>query len=407
MINTMFASMIEQQKITNEILFNTGQFSQTTAAAVCKVAEDEKYAKPAYNLIDKRVNKIIAEWKADIKNSMDAFETHSLLSDKYNQTEDWLHPHFQKESRFPWPLPKKYLAIAEQQDIGDQVMAISPDYDAELEWRQMRERHARECMNWVKAHQAKCVEFFQNEIQKVNIAQNLYDRLEIWAMEFLPDAKSMRFHKEQANIIIDEFYRTVIPEVKSRIKKDREKKEKRITALAEAEAERQATDPQQLQALAMIEALRSQTKGKQDGKKKQIILPTEGAIHFLLKDATPDVLKQAGITFNQNSTRSPRPSRSNSNTTARNRSRNRSRSSSRHSSRSSKGKGKKNRKGKGKGKNKGKNNTMEKQPKSILKKVSFTSEVDKPKPSKGKGKGKSSARGKSPSKGKGRNHSKN
>ena len=151
----------------------------------------------ATSKVDPEVSKRFKAWEKETKTTLALHDTHRQLTAKYAKlvADKRLHTHFEAEARFKWQWPRTYLAVAEmtpQEAEQDDGMA---EYDLEKSWQKMRQRHARECMDFVVAHQARCAEFLEAEAAEQKLYQNLMDKITDWAATFADGhAEAHKYH---------------------------------------------------------------------------------------------------------------------------------------------------------------------------------------------------------------------
>ena len=314
---SLLSDMIKQQQDTNRILMQTAEASlaqaqttlqvqavtaQATAATATAAGaaqpvplpqqqQQQPAAKPRISHKrdwDPAVRCIFDSFQKEAKKRMEALRTHTELQRKYAQ-EGFMHAKFTAEKRMTWPLPKSYNEVA---FAVSEVEDEDPDYDLDAAFAQLRRKHAEECWKWVKTHQERCAEHLAELVTEDSLLSFISDQLEEWALSHRPDAETMRFHQEEANILVQRWLRIELPNMQSRMKKEQEKKEKRQEALLEAEVRYRTAGTGALIAEATLELANSRSKvaGKH-------VLPEGGVFAHLLKDVTEDNKKSLPVVF--------------------------------------------------------------------------------------------------------------
>ncbi|CAE7491108.1 unnamed protein product [Symbiodinium natans] len=229
--------------------------------------------------VDPALRKIFDDFTKEVRQLLSAWETQTKLLEKYKKLveEGQLHSHFKAEAEFRWQFTKIYLAQAMPTAGDDMSDAPFSVVDA---WAAMRERHAKECFEFIVQHQEKCVNLYDGLIECTALKQSLLDKLDAWfAQHSFADADICGALKLRAEQYVESLLRAERPKVQSRMVKDRELQQKREQALLEARSKWEEMDVKDVLSPALFELKQLDAKHKRPTKIKD-----DSALAFLVKD---------------------------------------------------------------------------------------------------------------------------
>lgn len=109
---------------------------------------------------DPGMKQVLTDWLREFKKKLSTHVTQQELSRKYEkiQNDGEVPRQLHDDMKETWQWPKFYLATAKP--LSDAHEDINPDamhdYSIKKAWQSLRERQARECQDFIFAHQKEC-----------------------------------------------------------------------------------------------------------------------------------------------------------------------------------------------------------------------------------------------------------
>ena len=128
--------------------------------------------------LDKQVLKIYLEWEKEAKKRLDSFLHQMKGKEKYDelQQKSSMHADFLSEKERKWQWPACYVAVATPTDNEDAY--LDTGYDVHDAWARLRQRHAQECWDFVRKHQAACWQNSKDRMSADALLVELRDRIQ-------------------------------------------------------------------------------------------------------------------------------------------------------------------------------------------------------------------------------------
>ena len=306
----LLAQLLHAQQVQNELFTRQLELLQSQELPV--------YSNPSDILksVDPDIRNILAEWSREYKNALHQCVTQRDLQTKYAdlETSGSLHKQFADECK-----KGDGSAIHGQcQEIGflppileenqvDMFVDGEVAFDICSAFKEMRQRNARECHNFVLAYQCQCCQFFEKRANHEHQFSLLKDKLVAWFGKFGPAFSSSA--KQAVNKQTIQFAeltsRTEHPKAVSRHEKDLANKAKQKEEILKAEAEFRTMDVTKLLAAAVLEhsALQSSNQHNRSSRStsKQQVVHQFGALAFFVKQY-PELAENVNITVRKQRT---------------------------------------------------------------------------------------------------------
>ena len=434
------SDLIRQQQLLNQLVqmqmhtqgMHSASPSQTSSNPL-DVFGSGTFVEPSTILkhMDPGLRDLMKAWHKELKSMIDHYVTHNDLADKYKRlSEDQLllEP-FKGESTKGWQFLDCYKRVAKPlvdvpSDVDFSRRASDEEYKVDIQFLELRRKHAKECMNFIVKHQASCLTLLQSKVSQYAVIQRAEDLTKAFIAKIQCPAQTAQFMLSVVRKFAEMTLRVEMPKAKSRIESKQREQKQRLKSEQQAHATFARLDNRQLTALLalerqtqdavrplptveeptdLLEQLKYSTsraaKANSKAKLTPVNIKSGGVFEFLLKDNAKLLADSFGLetktsaiaATSRKSSRGISRTSSTSQKSAKSateRSRGRGRSSSRKSSKSSKStkpaaKSSSPAKGKGKGKRRGRSTSSKRsssagRPKSALKRsVSFQNQDER------------------------------
>ena len=213
------------------------QILHTLNAIAQTMSKGKAYVDPHRLLkeVDPDLKHILASWHKDAKAVLDAHVTQQDLIRTYqkigNDPTHAIMKQFAKEAERNWQWCDLYLKGAAPiagvpQD--DAAIAAGGAYDVSASWSAMRERHARECQQFVVRHQEQQAQMIARSASSEALTTRLEDRFASW-MSLHGDIMNLQAKQQLAGVVqtfAEATLRTEVPKARSRLQKLKSDEEK-------------------------------------------------------------------------------------------------------------------------------------------------------------------------------------
>ena len=203
------------------------------------------------NKLEPGARDIARSWMSEYKGLVKLHLTQQELSVKYANIPTGpgsFMAQFREEAKRSWQWTKHYLAEAKPishvdidfikkqeahlNNMTDQQAnendSDAPVYKVDEAWREMRERHARECQNFVLAHQEAQASLIANKVTAEAANTSLQAHLNLWLSQNrdVQTSHSSQLLLAQGTRLAELLARSELPKVKSRLAKEAERRKK-------------------------------------------------------------------------------------------------------------------------------------------------------------------------------------
>lgn len=288
----LLAQLLEQQQAQNQLLAQQLALLQQSQAASVTVYNDPH---DLLKQVDPTLQHELSEWAKEYKTVLQHLASQTTLQQKYLDlvSTGELHKQFRDDAKKSWQWPAAFKTEVKEvsvckdrlaEDEEDLFADIDPDrpFDLDAAFGALREKHARECQDFVFTFQRQCVDFFTRRANPKLQKELLEDRFQSWVQKnasvISPEAvKSLQTQVVQ---FAELTFRTEQPKVVSRHEKERAKRAKQREELTKAEAEFRLMDVNKLLAMAMLEQTILSSQGSAN---RQRVVPPHSALAYFLK----------------------------------------------------------------------------------------------------------------------------
>eukprot|EP00933_Yihiella_yeosuensis_P067534 TRINITY_DN7241_c0_g1_i1.p2 TRINITY_DN7241_c0_g1~~TRINITY_DN7241_c0_g1_i1.p2 ORF type:complete len:530 (-),score=96.61 TRINITY_DN7241_c0_g1_i1:4152-5741(-) len=264
------------------------------------------------------LKKMLTEWHRDTKELLRNYVTHSHLKSncEYQSRDGTFLRSFDAEAKKKWQFLQSYVLTAkplartsaDNAFLAEVAKAESegrepPQYKVDEIYAAMRRRHAKECQEFVVAHQAATLEMLTERSSAQHLAQDMSEKFELWKSthrRHLRD-ETIAAAKDLCSQFAECTFRYELPRATSRIESEKAVRDKRNKAQQDANAKFEAMSTKELMALAALEFGQSrpllpqeeqetvaarQPTTKRISKTAPVPIKSGGVLEYLLNDAT-------------------------------------------------------------------------------------------------------------------------
>ena len=260
--------------------------------------------------VDPALRQLFDSFAKEARHLLEAWETQKKLAAKYGKLreEGKIHTHLQAEADYKWQWTKLYMTKAKPTEADERNMQHD-EYDVAAAWAAMRDKHAKECFEFICLHQQQCVSLYEQEVSLSSLQQKLCDRVTAWfAQHAYNDQDLQKAMIDKARQFVEQLIRSERPKIQSRMDKEKEQQEKRERALLEARSKWEELDVKDVLSPALLELKNLGTKQHRSMK-----IQDDSALAFLIKD-NPELchkhkVKTVPAQKSSSSARAPTPKR--------------------------------------------------------------------------------------------------
>ena len=284
--------------------------------------------------LDPELKHVFLEWFQQLKAHGKAYANACELKAKYDAVlgSGQIMQQFKAESSRTWQFPREYAQFAVALTVDSNY--TSTPFNVEESWKKLRLLHAQQCQSFISHHNSAAVDFYAKKLEHDSLLRDLRDRTQAYFAQF------GNFYSGATKFMVGQLVGKVVtcammqelPGIQSRLVKASVKKKELDDKLRASETLYQQLSVKELLALHRLNKDPTPRKDAPSNAKSSTQTTTyvcntsfEGQ---LLKDSTPSVLEELGISISHDTSKTKPSARAPAHANAKSRSRSASASAS-------------------------------------------------------------------------------